>query len=91
MANIESAKSTNWFVAGGRPALLWICATALAYHWILKDLLVTGLVALHADPDPLIPLLPSINSDEVTGLILALLGLAGIRGYEKVKNVARER
>ena len=37
-ANIEAAKNTNWFVAGGRPSLLWICAIALFYNWIIKDL-----------------------------------------------------
>lgn len=91
MANIESAKSTNWFVAGGRPALLWICATALAYHWIIKDFIVMGLVALHPDAKDLVPLLPTINEAGVTGLIMALLGLAGIRGYERGKGVARDQ
>ncbi|MCK5429089.1 MAG: hypothetical protein KAI94_06435, partial [Anaerolineales bacterium] len=90
MANIESAKSTNWFVAGGRPALLWICAIALFYNWILKDLIVIGLVTFAQNATELVPLLPTIDGAEVTGLVLALLGLAGIRGYERVKGVARE-
>ena len=45
-ANIEAAKNTNWFVAGGRPALLWICAVALFYNWIIKDFIVIGIITV---------------------------------------------
>ena len=89
MANIESAKNTNWFVAGGRPALLWICAVALLYNWILKDFIVIGIVTLNTNAAEIVPLLPTIDGNEVTGLVLALLGLGAMRTYEKAKGVAR--
>jgi len=88
-ANIESAKNTNWFVAGGRPALLWICAIALLYNWIIKDFIVIGIVTLSDRATEIVPLLPTIDGNEVTGLVLALLGLGAMRTYEKTKGVSR--
>lgn len=91
MANIEQAKSTNWFVAGGRPALLWLCAAALAYHWMLKDFITMAIIAWGETPAETIKLLPVLDGGEITGLVLALLGLGGLRTYEKINKVAREQ
>ena len=88
-ANIESAKSTNWFVAGGRPALMWVCAIALFYNWLIKDMIVIGIVSFNKNAAEIVPLLPSIDGAEVTGLVTALLGLGALRTYEKVKDKAR--
>ena len=88
-ANIEAAKNTNWFVAGGRPSLLWICAIALFYNWIIKDFIVIGIVTLSDRATEIVPLLPTIDGNEVTGLVLALLGLGAMRTYEKTKGVSR--
>lgn len=88
-ANIESAKSTNWFVAGGRPSLLWVCAIALFYNWLIKDMIVIGIVSFNANAAEIVPLLPSIDGAEVTGLVTALLGLGALRTWEKTKGVHR--
>tara|TARA_B110000495_G_scaffold5257_1_gene3942 strand:- start:632 stop:1000 length:369 start_codon:yes stop_codon:yes gene_type:complete len=88
-ANIEAAKNTNWFVAGGRPSLLWICAIALFYNWIIKDFIVIGIVTFSNNAAEIVPLLPSIDGAEVTGLVTALLGLGALRTWEKTKGVSR--
>ena len=88
-ANIEAAKNTNWFVAGGRPSLLWICAIALFYNWIIKDFIVIGIITLSDRAAEIVPLLPSIDGAEVTGLVTALLGLGALRTWEKTKGVSR--
>jgi hypothetical protein len=88
-ANIESAKNTNWFVAGGRPSLMWVCAIALFYNWLIKDLIVIGIVSFNSNAAEIVPLLPSIDGAEVTGLVTALLGLGALRTFEKVKDRAR--
>ena len=36
--NIEEAKSTNWFVAGARPFIMWTCGFALAYASLIEPL-----------------------------------------------------
>jgi|TARA_R110000868_G_scaffold305083_1_gene566202 hypothetical protein len=91
IANVEAAKNVNWFVAGGRPALFWVCAIALLYNWVIKDFIVIGITMMSKTPDVIIPLLPQIDGSEVTGLVATLLGLGGMRMYEKIKGVAREQ
>ena len=88
-ANIEAAKNTNWFVAGGRPSLMWVCAIALFYNWLIKDMIVIGIVSFNTNAAEIVPLLPSIDGAEVTGLVTALLGLGALRTFEKVKDKAR--
>tara|TARA_R110002020_G_scaffold464623_3_gene685458 strand:- start:1459 stop:1875 length:417 start_codon:yes stop_codon:yes gene_type:complete len=88
-ANIEAAKNTNWFVAGGRPSLLWVCAIALFYNWLIKDIIIIGIVAFSDRAAEIVPLLPSIDGAEVTGLVTALLGLGALRTWEKTKGVNR--
>lgn len=88
-ANIEAAKNTNWFVAGGRPSLMWVCAVALFYNWLIKDMIVIGIVSFNSNAAEIVPLLPSIDGAEVTGLVTALLGLGALRTFEKVKDKAR--
>ena len=39
---------------------------------------------------PHIPL-PELNTSEIMGLTLSLLGLGGMRSWEKAKGIARER
>ena len=37
--NLEEAKSANWFIAGWRPAVGWICALAFAYAYVILPFL----------------------------------------------------
>jgi hypothetical protein len=72
-ANIEEAKSTNWWVAGWRPAVGWCCVTALAVQFIITPLgAAMGFKIPPLDTGPLITMLVS------------LLGIAGMRTAEKI-------
>jgi hypothetical protein len=84
-ANIEQAKHPSLLVAGARPAIMWICAFALAWQYILAPITSWALIVWY----PMITL-PSLQTEELTGLIMALLGLGGMRTAEKWKGVARE-
>ena len=85
-ANVEAAKSSSVFVAGARPAILWICALGLFTNFFAMPLAEWG-VAIWA---PHIAL-PELNTSEIMGLTLSLLGLGGLRSWEKSKGIARER
>ena len=75
--NANEAQSTNLFVSGWRPAIGWIGAAGLAYHFILNPLLVgLGWTSL--------PRLDNMLFE----LIFAMLGMGGLRTYEKIKGVA---
>ena len=85
-ANVEQAKHSSLFVAGARPAIMWICALGLLTNFFLMPL-AEWATSIWAPDTPL----PSLNSDELLTLTLALLGLGGMRSFEKSKGVARER
>jgi len=85
-ANTEQAKHPSLFVAGARPAIMWICALAMAYHFVLQPFLVFGVLVAGID----LPALPELDMASLMPVLLGILGLGGMRSYEKVKNVARE-
>jgi hypothetical protein len=82
--NAEEAKHASIFVAGWRPALGWTCAFAFAFIYVIGPM-ITWLSTMAGNPIPL----PSFNVDALIGLTLGMLGLGGLRTYEKVKGVAR--
>jgi len=83
--NIEQAKSPSVFVSGARPAIMWICAFALAWQYILAPVASWALIIWY----PTVTL-PALETEELTGLIMALLGLGAARSWEKTQGVARE-
>ena len=84
-ANIEQAKHPSIFVAGARPAIMWICAVALGWQFIGHPIAIWG-VALWAPDTPI----PSIPSEGLFPLTMSLLGLGTMRSAEKWRGVARE-
>lgn len=81
--NKAEAASPSPFTSGWRPAIGWVCAAALACQYIGRPLLAWGGIVLgHPLPE-----LPGID-DNLWELMLGMLGLGGLRSYEKVKRVA---
>jgi len=83
--NMEQAKHPSIFVAGARPAIMWIAALGLFWSFFLAPVLNWIMVVSGAD----VPL-PEIETEGLLTLTLALLGLGGMRSFEKSKGVARE-
>lgn len=75
---IEAAHKSI-FVAGWRPAVGWICAFALAYHFICAPILDIWLE------------IPVIEVEGLYPILMGMLGLGGMRSFEKMKGVAREK
>lgn len=83
-ANRAEAASPSAFTSGWRPGVGWVCVAALACQYIARPLVQWGgIVTGHPLPD-----LPGID-DNLWQLMLGLLGLGGLRSFEKVKGVAR--
>jgi len=84
MANIEEAKHASVFVAGWRPAIGWVCAIGLGYQFLILPFagLINAFYVLPAE-------LPAIQAAELTTLVMALLGLGGLRTFEKSKGLTR--
>jgi hypothetical protein len=74
--NKEEAKG-NWFQSSWRPAIGHVCWIGLAYNVIVQPLLSVWIE------------MPPVNGDLLYPVMLGMLGMSSIRGFEKVKGVSR--
>jgi hypothetical protein len=80
--NKEEAKSASLFVSGWRPAVGWTCVAGLVYTFVAMPILSWlsinfGIIAP-----------PVVDGGTLMALLSGMLGLAGIRGFEKYNGVA---
>ena len=81
--NKVEAGHTSMFVAGWRPFTGWVCSFALLYHFILQPLLTFVLYSFGNEI-----ILPTFDMGTLTTILLGMLGLGGMRSFEKVKRSA---
>jgi len=88
LAQIETNKiqaaHPSIFVSGARPAIMWICAFGLGWQFVFQPVAVWVLALTDAGVA-----LPIIETEGLMSLTLALLGLGGMRSFEKSKGVQR--
>lgn len=82
---IEAAHQ-SMFVAGWRPAVGWVCALAMLLNFILIPFINLGMEFAGQDIR-----LDLIQMDTMMPVLLGMLGLGGMRSYEKARSVAREK
>jgi hypothetical protein len=88
--NKVEAASSSVFVAGWRPAIGWIGAAAMAYQFLLYPVLLwgwaymqgTGWIPKELEPPPV------LDADQLWVILSGILGIAGMRSFEKSKGVA---
>lgn len=94
--NKEEAKSSSMWVAGWRPAIGWTCAVALFVAYVPKAVVITGIwsyqafVIIHGAADihsVSLPDFPDLGVTDLIGLLGGMLGIAGLRSFEKTKGV----
>lgn len=83
--NEAEAGHSSIFVAGWRPCVGWICAAALGYAAILEPVarFVAKVGFAYTGAFPVIDTMLTMQ------VLLGLLGLGGLRTWEKQKGVAR--
>lgn len=80
--NKEEAKHQSRFVAGWRPFIGWICGLALSMNWLIFPLVENISFYFNA------PIVVSyLNTEEIMGLVFGMLGMGGLRTYEKIRGV----
>ena len=79
--NIEEAKSPSLFVAGWRPFVGWTCGVALCYASLLEPLMRFGATVLLNYSGKF----PAIDTMLTLQVLLGLLGLGGLRTFEKTR------
>ena len=87
--NAAEAKHESIFVAGWRPAVGWVCVAALAWTFIAQPFLTWGLVVFR--PDFPVDNMPSLDMGPLLTILAGMLGLAGLRTYEKRTGTNRNR
>ena len=83
--NAEEAKSRNIFVAGWRPFVGWTCGLALFAHFILFPSadVITAYLGYET------PTYPAFDMDTLMTVLLGMLGLGGMRSFEKYKKLTK--
>ena len=76
--NKIEAQHRTIFVAGWRPFIRWVCGVALAYNFVLRDLLIWFI-----GPEQ-VP--PALQMEHLMTVLIGMLGLGGMRTFEKFNN-----
>lgn len=82
--NKTEAAHRSIFVAGWRPFIGWSCGVALAWNYIAQPILVFTL----AQTGNLVEL-PALDMSQMMPVLMGMLGLGGLRTFEKYKSVSK--
>jgi len=83
--NKAEAESPSIFKGGWRPFIGWICGTAFLYHFVLQPLLLFAIAVFGVE----ISELPEFDMASLMTVLGGMLGLGGLRTYEKQRNLTR--
>lgn len=84
--NAVEAANSNVFVSGWRPATGWLCVFAIGWHYICMPIGL-WLAAIYSPG----LVLPDLSDNTMTDLIFGMLGLGGMRSFERIKGVNNKR
>ena len=89
LAQIEvnkiEAAYPDFFKSSWRPFIGWVCGVAFAYHFVLQPIIIFVVALFGAE----IPALPEFDMASLMTVLGGLLGLGGLRTYEKSKGLAK--
>lgn len=86
--NVEQARSSNLFVSGPRPGLMWVGVFGVAYQWIIVPL---GTFAYTTYTGHALPVEPPVMDGNLMVMLGGLMGVQiGARTVEKIKGVASQ-
>ena len=83
--NKAEAQHKSIFVAGWRPFIGWTCGIALAWHFVLQPLIMFLSVLFGLT----LPELPAFDMGSLMTVLMGMLGLGGLRTYEKQKGLTK--
>jgi hypothetical protein len=83
--NKAEAASGSIFKGGWRPFIGWVCGSAFAYHFVLQPVIVFVVLAVGVD----LPPLPEFDMTSLMTVLMGMLGLGGLRTYEKKQGITK--
>jgi hypothetical protein len=82
--NKIEAGHANIFVSGWRPFVGWTCGVAFAYHYVAQPVALFILAAFGKSVA-----MPAFAMESLLTVLLGLLGLGGLRTYEKHRGLTK--
>jgi hypothetical protein len=82
--NKAEAASASIFKGGWRPFVGWVCGVAMLYHFLLQPIIVFILSVAGITFD-----LPQFDMGSLMTILMGLLGIAGLRSFEKFKGITK--
>jgi hypothetical protein len=83
--NKAEATHRSIFVSGWRPFVGWTCGIALCWHFVLAPFTMFVCAYLSVQ----IPELPTFDMGSLMTVLMGMLGLGGLRTYEKQKGLTK--
>jgi hypothetical protein len=90
VAAIEAA-NPSMFVAGGRPAIIWVGALALFCQYGVGSLIEIGIWAYLCVSSGHLQPRPDLGIGDMMALVAPMLGVSWLRSQDKRNNVATQR
>ena len=83
--NAAEAASGSLFKGAWRPCIGWICGVAFGYHFVLQPIIIfiVALIGMN------IPDLPEFDMCTLLTVLGGMLGIGGLRTYEKQKGLTK--
>jgi hypothetical protein len=85
--NEAEARHESVFVAGWRPFIGWICGVALGWQFIGLQIALFVAATMKTEIGPL----PQFDYATLSPILLGMLGLGGLRTYEKIRGVTETK
>jgi len=83
--NKMEAQSRHWFVASWRPFIGWTCGIALMWHFVLSQFILFFATMFGYS----LPALPEFDMGSLMTVLMGMLGLGGLRTFEKYKGMTK--
>tara|TARA_S200002703_G_scaffold158166_1_gene167821 strand:- start:1402 stop:1797 length:396 start_codon:yes stop_codon:yes gene_type:complete len=83
--NKAEAQSRHWFVASWRPFIGWTCGIALMWHFVLSQFILFFASMFGYS----LPALPEFDMGSLMTVLMGMLGLGGLRTFEKYKGMTK--
>ena len=83
--NAAEAASGSLFKGGWRPCIGWICGIAFGYHFVLQPVIIFVVALIGIE----IPELPEFDMGTLLTVLGGMLGIGGLRTYEKQKGLTK--
>ena len=83
--NKAEASSGSLFKGGWRPCIGWVCGVAFGYHFVVQPVIIFVLTVTGVD----IPELPNFEMNTLLTVLGGMLGIGGLRSYEKQKGLTK--